>query len=428
MSAPSDHPLRFPLAAELHARPFAELEAPERISHIAMLTGTGSREAERTRLEQLCARLGGTPPGDEATHHIMDFGTFRLKWERHTEFTTYTFLRHGPFDAPFAEPASSLAPPDWLASLPGERVVAIHLALLPANSERTEADLAKHLSLSSLCRATVLGGAAEIATDHRIAPDGFTRMLVFDRSLLPRQAGRLVQRLVEIQTYRDMALLALPKAREAAPTIARIDASLAELTGTMTSAGQIDDERRMLERLITLSAEIEENIAGTSYRFAAARAYEGLVVDRVTEIAEVPLGDHPTPSAYVDRRFTPAMRTCDSTAARQSSLSERATRAANLLRTRVDITLEAQNRDLLASMDRRARLQLRLQQTVEGLSVAAITYYVVGVLGYLLYAIKSLGMDINVPAVQGFAVPVIAVLVWLGARSARKRITREKDA
>lgn len=427
MAAPIDHPLRFPLAAELHARPFAELEAPERISHIAMLTGTGSRDTERDCLDELCSRLGGTPPSEEATHHIMDFGTFRLKWERHTEFTTYTFLRHGPFDSPFAEPAASLVPADWLTGLPGERVVAMHLALLPADGDRADATVAKHLAESSLCRATVLGGAAEIATDHRIAPDGFTRMLVFDRSLLPRQAGRLVQRLAEIQTYRDMALLALPKAREAAPTIARIDAALAELTGMMTSTGQIDDEQRMLERLITLSAEIEENIAATSYRFAAARAYEGLVIDRVTEIAEVPLADHPTPSAYVDRRFTPAMRTCASTAARQSSLSERATRAANLLRTRVDITLEAQNRDLLASMDRRAKLQLRLQQTVEGLSVAAITYYLVSLVGYLLYAMKAAGVAMNVPVVQGLSVPVVAGLIWLGARRARRRLTRDDE-
>jgi uncharacterized membrane-anchored protein len=147
----------------------------------------------------------------------------------------------------------------------------------------------------------------------------------------------------------------------------------------------------------------------------------------VTEIAEVPLADHPTPSAYVDRRFTPAMRTCASTAARQSSLSERATRAANLLRTRVDITLEAQNRDLLASMDRRAKLQLRLQQTVEGLSVAAITYYLVSLVGYLLYAMKAAGVAMNVPVVQGLSVPVVAGLIWLGARRARRRLTRDDE-
>lgn len=426
MTTPVDHPLRFPLAAELHARPFAELRAPERVSHVAMLAGPETRDAEKAHLLSLCSRLGGTPPGDDATHHIMDFGTFRLKWERHTEFTTYTFLRHGPYDAPFAEPAVSLAPPDWIAALPGERVVAIHVALMAAGGGEDQ-ELAKTLSVESLCRATVLGGAADVATDYRIGQDGFVRMIVLDRGLLPRQAGRLIQRLVEIQTYRDMALLALPAAREVSPTIARIDASLAELTATMTSAGKIDDEQRMLERLITLSTEIEESIAATAYRFSAARAYEALVKDRVDEIAEVPLGDHPTPTAYVDRRFAPAMRTCESVAARQSSLSERATRAANLLRTRVDITLEAQNRDLLASMDRRAQLQLRLQQTVEGLSVAAITYYVVSLVGYLLYGLKGSGLEMNVPLLKGLSVPVVAALVWYGAQRAKARLKLDKD-
>jgi len=424
-----DHAQRFPLAAELHARPFAELTAPERVSHLAVLTGPDTRDAETAHLEDLCQRRGGTPPAADATHHIMDFGTFRLKWERHTEFTTYTFLRHGPVDSPFAEPASSLAPPEWVAAIPGERVTAVHLALLHAvpQGAAVEAELAKHFSAASLCRAGVLGGAAEVATDHRIAQDGFTRMLVYDRGLLPRQAGRLIQRLVEIQTYRDMALLALPKAREVSPTVARIDASLAALTGAMKAEGEIDDEQLMLERLITLSAEIEESIASTAYRFSAARAYGALVKDRVDEIAESALGDHPTPSAYVERRFTPAMRTCESVAARQSSLSERATRAANLLRTRVDIKLEAQNRDLLASMDRRALLQLRLQQTVEGISVAAITYYVASLVGYLLYAAKDAGASVNVTLIQGLSVPVIAVLVWLGAQRAKKRLNIDGD-
>lgn len=423
MPSPNDHPLRYSMANELHARPFAELKAPERISHVAMLAGPETREIEAAHIKALCKRLGGTPPPDEATHHIMDFGTFRLKWERHTEFTTYTFLRHGPFDAPFAETAADLVPTDWMGALPGQRVVALHLALVANDGGAgDDIDLTKHLTEASLCRAKVLGGVAEIATDYRINKDGFIRMIVLDQGLTPPQAGRLVQRLAETQTYRDMALLALPMAREVSSTVSRIDASLAALTGMMKTLEVIEDEQVMLDQLITLSAEIEESIAYTSYRFSAARAYEALVKDRVDEIGEQRVGDHPTPASYVDRRFAPAMRTCESIAARQLSLSQRATRAANLLRTRVDIKLEGQNRDLLASMDRRAQLQLRLQQTVEGISVAAITYYVSSLVGYLLYAVKSTGVALNVPVIQGGAVIVIAGLVWWGAKRAKARL------
>ena len=428
MTSLADHPLRYPLANELHARPFAELAAPERISHLAMLTAGEDRQRERDHLLALCARYDLAQPPEDATHFILDSGTFRLKWERHTEFTTYTFLRHGPFDAPFAETAADLVPTDWLNTIPGVRVVAIHLALVGADaSEATDAELAKHFSTASLCRGAVLRGAARVATDYRIHQDGFTRMLVQDNGLLPRQAGRLIQRLVETQTYRDMALLALPLARDVGPTVARIDASLAELTGKMKTRTAIDDEQAMLDSLIALSAEIEESIAATSYRFSASRAYEALVRDRLAELDEQPVGDYPMLSAFVERRFAPAMRTCESVAARQASLSERATRAANLLRTRVDIKLEAQNRDLLSSMNRRAQLQLRLQQTVEGISVAAITYYVASLVGYLLYAAKSGGADINVALWQGLSVPVIAGLVWYGAQRAKARLRLDAD-
>jgi uncharacterized membrane-anchored protein len=423
MTPATDHPNRYALAAELHARPFAELAAPERVSHVAMLSGRDDRAVERAHLLALCDLYKVPPPAEDATHHIMDFGTFRLKWERHTEFTTYTFLRHGPFDAPFAETAADLVPSDWMAGLPGQRVVAVHVALIRHGPEPVDdAELAKHLTVSSLCRARVLGGAAEIATDYRINSDGFMRMIVHDCGMLTRQSGQLVQRLVETQTYRDMALLALPLARETTPTIGRIDAELATLTARMKQQGDIDDEQNMLDKLITLSTEIEESIAGTAYRFSAALAYQALIAERVAEIGEALVGDYPMPSTFFDRRFAPAMRTCEYVATRQASLSQRATRAANLLRTRVDLKLEQQNRDLLSSMDRRARLQLRLQQTVEGLSVAAITYYVASLLGYVLYATEAEGIDINVPLVQGLSVPVIAGLVFLGTQWAKAKL------
>ena len=171
--------------------------------------------------------------------------------------------------------------------------------------------------------------------------------------------------------------MALPLAREVTPSITRIDQSLAELTARMRALSTIDDERDLLDQLTNLSTEIEESIAMTSYRFSAARAYNALVVSRMAEIREQRVEGYSTLCGFIERRLAPAMRTCESVAERQRSLSERATRAANLLRTRVDIKLEGQNRDLLASMDRRARLQMRLQQTVEGLSVAAITYYAI---------------------------------------------------
>ena len=47
--------------------------------------------------------------------------------------------------------------------------------------------------------------------------------------------------------------------------------------------------------------------------------------------------------------------------------------------------------NLLGAMNRRQQLQLRLQATVEGLSVAAITYYIVGLVGYAAKGLKEGG-------------------------------------
>lgn len=425
---PPDHPLRYALTNELHARPVVELVAPEQATHLAMVSrdrDVDHEAAERCHLEALCARYGVAKALGDATHFTADFGPFRLKWERHTEFTTYTFFHRGKVQDAFLEPAISLVPADWLAGLPGERIVAANVTLLPAE-DADAAALIRHLVPESLCRGQLVDGAAEAATDFRIHGDGFSRILILDRGLLPRQAGRLVQRLLELKTYRNMALLALPLARQVTPAVTRIDQSLATLTARMKALAPDDDERVLLDQLMSLSTEIEESIATTSYRFSAARAYHALVTERMAQLREQRVGGYPTLCSFVERRLAPAMRTCESVAARQLSLSERATRAADLLRTRVDIKLEGQNRDLLTSMDRRARLQLRLQQTVEGLSVAAITYYVVSLLGYLLKSLGELGLSVPVYLLQGLSVPFVALLVWWGARTVRKKLKGEE--
>jgi len=108
-----------------------------------------------------------------------------------------------------------------------------------------------------------------------------------------------------------------------------------------------------------------------------------------------------------------------------SFISHRADRATQLLSTRVDITREKQSRALLESMDRRARLQLRLQETVEGLSIAAITYYIVGLIAYASKGAKAAGfLPWSDTLVTAGSIPVILIIVAWGVRRVRKSITR----
>ncbi len=426
MYTPIDHPLRGILHGEVHARPFLPINPPERVSHIAMLSGEGGEKADREHLSKLCY-LFGVPAPHDSSYFYYDFGPFRLKWERHTEFCTYTFFRQGAFETSFEDPAINNVPEDWLNGIPGERLVAVHVAVNAEESpERNVEDISLLIGSDNLVASFVSAGA-RVWTDFHLHGNGFGRILVCDRGLAPKQVGRLVQRLLEIETYRMMALLAFPLARQCAPKVTQFDRELADIIERMEGISTIDDKRDLLLQLTGLAARAERLAAGTSYRFSAALAYHALVNNRIEDLREERLEGFQTIGEFMERRLAPAIRTCESAANRQAVLAERVVRSSNLLRTSVDIDMEEQNRGLLSSMNRRAKQQLRLQQTVEGLSVAAISYYVVSLVGYAAKAAHEAGMPVDVDVARGLSIPVVIFLVWLGVRQVHRSLGKDLD-
>lgn len=429
-SALREHPLRRTLSDELHGRPYARLVAPQRATHLAVLSGEGRAEADRRHVALLCERLGAPPPSEADTHLMADLGPFQLKWERHTEFSTYTFFQR-PAGEPGAEPFSATIlkdlPADWLEALPGELLVGVHLEFRPREVPEPEFDeVGRLFGTDNLAGSQVAGGAAVVWMDFRIHADGFGRVLVHDRSLRPRQAGRLIQRMLEIETYRTMALLGLPVARRFGAELTEGRDRLTEIAGRIKVIDSLEDERRLLKSLTELSAEVEGAAAPAAYRFGAARAYYALVRRRVLELREARIEGVQTIDEFLDRRLAPAMRTCEAVAERMTRLTERISRTTELLRTRVDIQLEAQNSALLQSMDRRARLQLRLQKTVEGLSVAAISYYLVGLLSYALKSAKVAGLPLDPEFWTGVSVPLVVAALALGVWRLRRKLEHEE--
>ena len=421
-----EHPLRSELDREFHARPFERLETPRLISHLALLSGAGAEAIERDRahIARLCAHYGVAPPALGAVHLSVDFGPFRLKWERHSEFSAYTLIRPVAVgERWFAAPPIELLPQDWRADLVGELLIATHLALwLESDPPVTAEALRPLFSVSNLNGCQVADGAAMVWSDFRIHPDGFTRILILDRGLRATQAGRLVQRLLNIETYRLMAMLAFPLARQVGGEITRIEGQLADLTWRMNQNAGLEQDHALLAELSGLAADMERMTASTTYRFGASRAYYDLVERRIAELREIRVPGVQTLQEFADRRLAPAMRTVRSVGERQDSLSARIARAANLLRTYVDVALEQQNRDLLRSMDRRADLQLRLQETVEGLSVVVLSYYLVGLVSYAVKALSKLGLPLNPDLAAGLAIPVVLAVVGLGMRRLRRRL------
>lgn len=418
------HPDREALQNEIHARPPQALDAPQAVSHIALLRPAG--EPGIDPLAALCVERGVAPPAAGTTHFLGDFGDFRLKRERHGEFDGYTVYRSG-CDArdPFAVPATAALPAQWLDALPGSLIAAVHITLLPARegSETDTATVAAMFGSKELCAATIGDESALVFTDFEVGADGFTRFVVFDRTLGPVRCGREVQRLIELEVYRMMAMLAFPLAHASARELDTVEAGLGDLVTRLEHA-PTQQEPELLRELTRLAATVERLVAAVGFRFGATRAYHALVRQRGEDLRQRRVRGLQTPTAFLERRFDPAMAFCESVGRRIESSAERIARASSLLRTRVEIERERHNQQLLSAMNRRARLQLNLQQTVEGLSVAAITYYAVGLAGYLFRGANAAGAGIDVDVATGLTVVPIAIVVALSIRHIREGVKR----
>lgn len=421
----NQHPLRQRLNDEIHARPPVPLTAPTLVSFLAFVHAEGEPNADRAHIDRLYALLGQPVAAlDEATHRILDGGGFQLKWERHGEFSSYTFFRQSGATPASTDTALAAAPADWVQAIPGLLVTATHVDFMPAGTALGPL-LAERFPASETLVASLLAGqAATVYTDFRIH-EGFSRFVVVNADLDRLRAGRTVQRLLEVETYRVMALLAFPTAKAVGRLLARAENELADLIDRMSNAANADDERAVLADLTHLAAEVEHSVASTNYRFGAAAAYYRLVQQRVSELKEIRISGYPNIKGFMERRLAPALNTCAAIARRQEDLSGRIARTSQLLRTRVDIELERQNQELLGQMNQRAKLQLRLQETVEGLSVVVLTYYGSQLVQYLAKGSKDLH-HLSTDIITAVSIPIIAGLVAWGTHRMRKKLAAEE--
>ncbi len=419
-----DHPLRYRLANELHARPFPEIQAGSSVVFVAIKQPNEAvsrdRGADLSHLIALLDRHGAPHPQPGATHYSNRIGQHVLKWEQHTEFVSYTAYRDGVSSRPFDPADFEVFPEDWLETAPGQRITSamVRVEARPADQEITR-KLADWFVPESTAIAHVLDESAIMSGDFRIDPAGHLRFAVFvAEQTSESRIGRLIQRICEIETYKSMSMLGFSRAREMSAQIAQLDNNLAALMTEMTR-GTTPPEV-ILPELLSISSQLETLAANSSFRFGATGAYEALVNQRIRVLRETRFHGRQTFGEFMMRRYAPAMRTVKSTETRLQSLADRAIRAGDLLRTRVDVERSAQNQALLESMDRRADLQLRLQHTVEGLSVVAISYYAVSLAGYLLYPLAgATGLSKGMLTAL-VTLPVIAMVWWMVRRIRRR--------
>lgn len=432
---PLDDEQRRQLHNEVHARPSARVRLPALIVYVAVLNEGVGREQEWQHLKDLPGHADLALDRLNGNFLRLRCDGFTVKWERHTEFTRYSIVQPLPAHAGWGSVSPELASQvvtgtAWLRAIPGKTVAAIHLGMLaaPVDAPDTVAQAQVWLGEGAVVGSR-MGNTTEglphscVLTHFRLGADGFERMLVLaPADTSEARAGRISQRLLELETYRLMALRGLPVAKALSPVLSDAEAQLAEITARLER--KEDSDQALLDVLVSLAARIERATAEHGYRFSATRAYDTLVSQRIAELRERPIAGTQTVGEFMQRRLSPAMATVAATSQRLSALSERVSRTSALLRTRVDIATETQNQVLLEKLTRGQDLQLRLQSTVEGLSIAAISYYVVSLVLYGAKALDKLGMPVNPEMAAGLSIPLVLWGVWRTTRRIHARLNQ----
>lgn len=419
----TSHEHREKLINESFARPAQPCAAGSIVARLVMQTSDSGGNVDREHITQLCRHAAATQPPPDARHHVVKISGGHVIWERHTEFSTYTVFAPEKSGVGLDFNPIDLLPVDWVNAIAGTLLCATRIWVVAGTLDTSVHDRAKDaLGEAQFAASSMRGGAAYVAADFRLHGDGFTRMFVIDSSDNETTRGRLVQRLLELDMYRLAALLALPLAQAAQPQLTQHEATLAGLLETMTEPPDVVRDRDVLQKLSNAAAQIEAIGANTAYRFAAAEAYYRLVLERIEQLREDRAEGRERLGVFINRRLAPAMRTCTAVANRQAAISTRIDRVTQLLATRVEVSAEEQSADLLKSMDQQTKRQLRLQETVEGLSTIAMTYYGVGIVLYFAKGLEEMGVPVPSPSIMGaIAAPILLIASYFGIKMLRRR-------
>ena len=414
-----EHPFRRQVIEEMHLRRWPPLTAPGSMIQVMRIVATEEREEERA---QLRAALGVTSEtiNPDARHISGELAPgLTFTYERHTEGSSVAI-----FISPNVADADRAAARSWVENLPGLVVRATEISLV-ADKDAAE-ELIPEIGLRRIdtvsCRTD---DGVCFWSDYLLHENGFGRLIVAACGADPATLSRRVRQVQELGNYRNLALLGLPAVREQWPELDEIERKLRAFAQSVSDPNTRDDA--LLEDVSNLSLELATLNNAIGYRLDATKAYATLVSERLEDLGASPVPDFQSLTDFIRRRFLPAERTCAAHYARLQHLTNRAADVTALLRARIETRIENQNALLLKSMERRATMQLRLQQLVEGLSIVAISYYAIGLLAYMLKGAAHVMPIDDLELVIGLAVPVVMLVIWQAMRIAKRRVIGDLD-
>ncbi|WP_394730662.1 DUF3422 family protein [Altererythrobacter sp. GH1-8] len=422
-----DYEQRRQAVGEMHLRRWPRLRVPSQVVQWVLKIDDEEREEELAIIE---AATQSAAEADNPSHRSGQLSeNIHVTWEKHSEGTSLTIFCAEQDIAAFLDPGSNeelQAALDWAQSVPG-RIVRCTRIWIAQDDAAVEAilpqlDLNRHELVS-----THIGKEGERAiriwSDFRIKDDGFGRLLVAANGAEPGELTRQVQRLQELGNYRNRALLGLPVAQACWPKLDDAERRLRDLSTRITNGEETDDA--LMGALSSLSLELTAIASEISFRMDATKAYAQLVHERLEQINPRSIEGFASLTDFTQRRFRPAMSTCEATTERVRQLALRASQLSSLLRARIETKIENQNAQLLRSMEQSTSMQVRLQQLVEGFSVVALSYYLIGLVGYLLPLLPLERIGLTKTNVMALLVVPVVASIWIGMRLLRKRLFAE---
>lgn len=411
-----DHPLRETIDAELHSRPPLDIPVPATVHHCAVMSEKNSDL--HALVNPICEAMDVAPPPNDARHIIRHSPAGTLKWERHGEFETLTFVTKADVDAKHAD--------FWQLKI--EALLAEHPQGLRISASRIEVGLIGTGEPSETLReapttyigARLNGGDAFLWTDYKIGEDGYTPFRLDTATMSPQRAGRLVQRILEIETYRFTALLGFPVARRAQADISAKNQQLDSIIKDLDPDLTLDECQALLDRIQALSHETNILFGETAFRFAATKAYSAIVHSRLSELREERVSGYARPSTFLNRRMTPAIDHCAAIESQRDTLERRLAETSQMLRTKIETGLAGQNKQLLEQIKTSTQSQVRLQRAVEGFSVVAISYYLVSILAIFLKGGEKAGILSGWEIYEAALAPIAILCVFLLVRRVAK--------
>lgn len=410
-----EHALRRSVVGEMHLRRWPPVHAPATIVQLVNLVAEGERENEFAAVNALAATADGSGSPRHFAAVLSD--ELQFLWEKHSEASSLTIIADRSV-AP-ADDLEFARAIDVAEAMPGEVIRATRIVIVKTEADAFDLLPAMDFLESDLVTCHVAGNA-RIWSDFRIKDDGYGCMLISVGDMLPNDVARMTQRLQELGNYRNLALLGLPMAQNHWRHLDLAEAKLQSLGEDVTSADISEED--LMERLSQLSLELISIATSTNYRMSASTAYARLVDERLSDLAPQKIEGYPSLVDFTQRRFYPAMRTCSSFTEREQQISARSAQLTSLLRTRIEAKIEAQNVELLQSMERSTTMQLRLQHLVEGLSVVAISYYVIGLSHYILKGLEAVSPAVSATVIASIATPPTLLIIWLILKRMKRRL------